>query len=259
MTIRVEPDWWKAIFDEVYLLTDARSVCNDAITGREIDLICELLPVQPEHRILDLCGGHGRHSIELCSRGFNRCTLLDFSAHLLACARTLCAASNYRMDCIRADARNTGFTAASFDHVLVMGNSLGYIADGDADRQILVEANRVLRPGGWVLVDVADGAAVRDAFNPSAWHETGADIVVCRQREMHADRICARELVLSKEDGLLRDFTYSIRLYEPEGLTRLIEQAGFEGVGIRRDFSPHPSQGDYGFMNRRMVAIGQKP
>ena len=65
MTIRVEPDWWKAIFDEVYLLTDARSVCNDAITQREVDLVCELLPVQAEHRILDLCGGHGRHSLEL--------------------------------------------------------------------------------------------------------------------------------------------------------------------------------------------------
>jgi len=34
MTITVKPDWWKAIFDEVYLLTDARSVCNDEITQR---------------------------------------------------------------------------------------------------------------------------------------------------------------------------------------------------------------------------------
>jgi hypothetical protein len=26
MSIKVDPDWWKTLFDEVYLLTDARSV-----------------------------------------------------------------------------------------------------------------------------------------------------------------------------------------------------------------------------------------
>jgi D-alanine-D-alanine ligase len=257
MTIRVEPDWWKAIFDEVYLLTDARSVCDEEITRREVDLVCELLPIRPEQRILDLCGGHGRHSIALCRRGFKRCTLLDYSEALLGCARSQRAAGNHQLQAIRADARHIGLATESFDHVLIMGNSLGYIAE--ADRQILAEAARVLRPGGWVLVDVADGAAVRDAFNPSAWHESGADLVVCRQRELHGDRICAREVVLSKQHGLIRELSYSIRLYEPESLTRLLEQAGFQVVKILRDFSPHSTQGDYGFMNRRMVALAQKP
>ena len=259
MTIRVEPDWWKAIFDEVYLLTDARSVCNDAITQREVDLVCELLPVQAEHRILDLCGGHGRHSLELYRRGFKRCTLLDYSERLISYASAQGAETGSGLDMIRADARNAGLASESFDHVLVMGNSLGYIVDADGDRQILAEAHRVLRPRGWVLVDVADGAAVRDAFNPSAWHESGADIVVCRQREMHGDRICAREVVLSKRHGLIRELNYSIRLYEPESLTRLLELAGFEVVQVLRDFSPHFSKGDYGFMNRRMVVLAQKP
>jgi D-alanine-D-alanine ligase len=259
MTIRVEPDWWKAIFDEVYLLTDARSVCNNEITRREVDLVCQLLPIHPKHRILDLCGGHGRHSLELCSRGFHRCTLLDYSEHLLACARTQCTSSDFRMDVIRADARHTGLSSASFDHVLVLGNSLGYIADADADRQILAEAQRMLRSGGWILVDVADGTAVRQAFSPNAWHESGTDIVVCRRREMGAETICAREVVLSKQNGLIRDFTYSIRLYDAEGLARLLDQAGFKVVKMVKDFSPHPSKGDYGFMNRRMLALGQKP
>jgi D-alanine-D-alanine ligase len=259
MTIRVEPDWWKAIFDEVYLLTDARSVCSREITCREVDLVCELLPIQPEHRILDLCGGHGRHSLEFCRRGFHRCTLLDYSAHLVAHARAQCTEERQAMACIRADARSTGLAAVCFDHVLMLGNSLGYIANPDADRQILAEANRVLRPGGWVLVDVADGEAIRQAFNANAWHEAGDDLVVCRQREMHQDRICAREVVISKRQGLIRDSSYAIRLYETEDLTVLLQQAGFEEIQILRDFSPHSTKGDYGFMNRRMVATGRKP
>ena len=87
MNIKVNPDWWKTMFDEVYLLTDARSVCDPTITRREVDVICELLPIQGSHKILDLCGGHGRHSFELSRRGFEACTLLDYSQTLINIAR----------------------------------------------------------------------------------------------------------------------------------------------------------------------------
>ncbi|PLX89649.1 MAG: D-alanine--D-alanine ligase, partial [Desulfuromonas sp.] len=83
MSFSVSPDWWKTLFDEVYLLTDARSVGNVEVTRREIDVVCDLLPLQPEHRILDLCGGQGRHSLELDRRGFSDCTVLDYSAVLI--------------------------------------------------------------------------------------------------------------------------------------------------------------------------------
>ena len=45
MSIDVDPEWWKTMFDEVYLITDARSVCDETLTGREVDVICELLPL----------------------------------------------------------------------------------------------------------------------------------------------------------------------------------------------------------------------
>ena len=257
--MKVDPDWWKTMFDEVYLLTDARSVCDEEITRREVDLICELLPIRHGHRILDLCGGHGRHSLELCARAFSWCTVLDYSRYLIDYARTCATGHNYQIDFIQADAKSTGLPPESFDHVLIMGNSLGYASEPAADRKILAEAKRVLRPGGWLLIDVTNGTAVRDSFNPSAWHEIGTDIVVCRQREMEGNIVYAREMVLSKEKGLLRDRTYSIRLYESQTVGTLVEQAGFRGVNVHTNFSPHDREGDYGFMNHRMLAAGQKP
>jgi len=83
MNIDVNPDWWKTMFDEVYLLTDARSVCNPELTRREIDMVVDLLPIDRKHRILDLCAGHGRHSFELGARGFKNCTVLDYSQALI--------------------------------------------------------------------------------------------------------------------------------------------------------------------------------
>ena len=57
--IRVEHDWWKTLFDEVYLVTDAPFVCNPALTKREVDVIENALGLYPAAHILDVCGGQG--------------------------------------------------------------------------------------------------------------------------------------------------------------------------------------------------------
>lgn len=258
MAIAVDPDWWKTLFDEVYLITDARSVCNEELTCREVDVICELLPLDYGHKILDLCGGHGRHTFELYKRGFRNCTLLDYSGKLINVAETKALENDYSVNFIRGDARSTDLPGDSFDHVIIMGNSMGYIQSPDADSEIIQEAYRILRRDGWLLVDVADGSAVQKLFRPNSWHEIGADIVVCRHRELGGNTIRARELVIDKQNGLVRDQTYAIRLIDSESLERLLHESGFRNVKIHKNFSPHAAEGDYGFMNNRMIAVGQK-
>ena len=189
MNIDVDPDWWKTLFDEVYLLTDARSVCDEMLTRREVDVICKLLPVKESHRILDLCGGHGRHTFELCKRGFTDCTLVDYSQTLIDIARSEANQNDYDVQFVQCDARNTKFLPETFDHVIVMGNSLGYIQEPEADTMIMAEAMRVLRPAGWMMVDVTEGDVVKKSFSPNSWHEIGEQTVVCRQRELKGNMI----------------------------------------------------------------------
>ena len=55
MTIKVEKDWWKTLFDEVYLQTDARSVCDEELTRREVDFLIRKLDLLKADPILDLC------------------------------------------------------------------------------------------------------------------------------------------------------------------------------------------------------------
>jgi D-alanine-D-alanine ligase len=226
-----------------------------------VDVVCDLIHPSPGDRLLDLCGGHGRHSIELAIRSAARCTLVDFSRYLLNRAEEQARDRGIDLPCIRADARDTGLPGHSFDHVLIMGNSLGYSTEAGADLAILEESSRLLRRGGDVLVDVVDGEALRYSFNPNAWHEIGDDVIVCRQRELIDNRVNAREIVLSRERGLIRDHTYSIGYYEPHSLQSLLEKAGFSGVIVHTRFSPHggTDDRDYGCMNNRMIATGIKP
>ena len=259
MGIAVDPDWWKTLFDEVYLMTDARTVCDDDTTRREIDIFCQLLPMLPEDRILDLCGGHARHSLELSRRGYRNCTVVDYSRPLLRIGAERAGRESLPVAFVSGDARQTGLADGVFDYVLILGNSLGYIPIKDADLQILQESARILKPGGRLLLDVADGRAASKKLAPSAWHEIGEDVVVCRYREKQSDMVCAREMVLSKKTGLIRDRTYCIRLYTPEGLTELANRSGFEDVCVYAGTGSVEGTEDVGCMNHRMILCARKP
>ena len=258
MSIDVDPDWWKTLFDEVYLLTDARSVNDADITRREMDIFTSLIPIKPHDCILDLCGGHGRHALELCRRGFRDCTVLDYSQPLLDIGARHAADRQYPVRFFQGDARHTFLDAETFDHVLILGNSLGYLLEADADLNILEESRRLLKPRGWLLLDVSDGEAARTKVAPQAWHEIDDDVVVCRQRELKEDRICAREMVLSKDNGLIRDRSYCIRLYGAEELNALVARAGFCDVQVHTDASAIQVNVDVGCMNHRLVVVARK-
>jgi len=258
MTIHVNPDWWKTLFDEIYLVTDARTVCNDKTTRYEVDVFSRLLPMDPGDRILDLCGGQGRHTLELCRRGYQHCTLLDYSEALLKIGKENAERHDYHVRFVQGDARRTQLEAESYDHVLLLGNSLGYIPDADADQLILKECRRLLKPGGWLLLDVTNGEAVSASLAPIAWHEIDEDVVVCRERELQDNCVCARELVLSKERGMIRDATYCIRLYNARELSDLVTGAGFLDEKVHSMDENSDPRVDLGCMNHRLLAVARK-
>ena len=259
MSIKVDPEWWKTLFDDVYLKTDARSVCDERISSREADVICELLPLETGHRVLDLCGGQGRHSLKLLQRCNADYTVVDYSRYLLKRGLQTARERGYPVRFIQGDARRTGFSSESFDHVIIMGNSLGYLPLPDDDTKILEEAFRLAKPGSRLLVDITDGQKIKSEMVPNAWHEVDGDIVVCRQRELVNGTVRAREMVFSRKSGLIRDRSYAIRLFTPAKLEKIIHDAGFVDVCLHRDFRPHDREGDYGFMNRRILATAVKP
>jgi D-alanine-D-alanine ligase len=255
----VDPDWWKTLFDEVYLMTDARSIGDAAITRQEIDIFTSLVPMQPHDRILDLCGGQGRHALELCRRGFGDCTVLDYSQSLIDIGKREAIDQCRSVQFVQGDARHTDLPPETFDHVLILGNSLGYITAPDADLQILQESLRLLRPRGRLLLDVTDCATACTTLAPLAWHEIGDGVVVCRQREVRDGCICTREMVLRKAQGMIRDRTYCIRPYAAEDLTALVCRAGFGRVNIHNDASALKRAEDLGCMNQRLVVTARKP
>src|SRR6516165_4677170 len=63
-------DWWRTLFNSLYLETDGDVIENDRNTADEVDLLIRSIGLERNDRILDLCCGQGRHSLELARRGF---------------------------------------------------------------------------------------------------------------------------------------------------------------------------------------------
>src|SRR5580700_4004488 len=60
-------EWWRTLFNSLYLETDGDIVENDRNTEQEVDLLIRSAGIERNDRILDLCCGQGRHSLELRS------------------------------------------------------------------------------------------------------------------------------------------------------------------------------------------------
>jgi len=255
---KIDPDWWKRIFDETYLITDARSVCDEELTCREVTFLEQVLGLNRSWPILDLCCGQGRHSLELSRKGFQDVTALDYSEFLIDLGKAKAEDEGLNTLFVRNDARDTGLPDQRFRVVIIMASSFGYFSDEENNEKILKDTFRLLMQEGLLLLDLPNRDFVLKNFSPRSWHEADGDIVVCRQRHLDNGIIYSREMVISKTSGLIRDEIYCTRLYSEKEITNMLESVGFSSVKIQKDFVSHDKEGDYGTMTNRMIVIAHK-
>ncbi|MBN2756147.1 MAG: class I SAM-dependent methyltransferase, partial [Bacteroidales bacterium] len=101
----LNPDWWKRIFNSIYLKTDADVVEDTQITKTEVTLFSELLGIQNGNSLLDLACGQGRHLIELAERGNFELSGLDRSRYLINRAKTVSKKKGISINFKEGDAR----------------------------------------------------------------------------------------------------------------------------------------------------------
>ncbi|MGB2782861.1 MAG: methyltransferase domain-containing protein [Atribacterota bacterium] len=252
----VRSDWWNRIFNYLYLKTDGDVVDDLNITSREIDLFLSILEVSSEDKILDLCCGQGRHSLELARRNFKNVEGLDRSHYLIQKAKARAKKEDINIRFKEGDARKIPYLPDTFDVVTILGNSFGYFETIQDDLRVLKEVFKVLKPWGKLLIEVADGDFLKENFQPRSWEWIDKKHFVCRERSLSLDeqRLISREVITHTEKGVMADQFYAERLYSNESLTRLLEAAGFNDVTFHGQISPDSKRNqDLGMMERCLI------
>lgn len=252
----VPAEWWRLIFNSIYLKTDGDVVDDRAVTSREVDLFSQILNLASDDAVLDLCCGQGRHTLELTRRNYTGAEGMDRSHYLIQRARSQARKEGISVRFREGDARKLPHQTDSFDAVMILGNSFGYFETANDDLKVLKEVARVLKPWGKLLLDVADGDYLRDNFQPRSWEWIDPRHFVCRERSLSLDaqRLISREVVTHVEKGVLADQFYAERLYSRDSITELLRQAGFKGITVHSEITPDSRRNqDLGMMERRII------
>lgn len=259
----LHPEWWRSLFGRFYLETDGDVVSDEILTRSEVERICELLQPKEWEEILDVCCGHGRHSLELARRGYRNVHGLDRSRYLIRKARARAEQEGLSVKFREGDARKLPYSPDSFDIVLLLGNSFGYFESTADDLLVLKEILRVLKPHGRFLLDVADGQFLAEHYEQRSWEWIDQKLFVCRERMLDSqeNRLICREVITDVRKGVLVDQVYAERLYTGEQLEALLRQAGFSDVTVHESRETESGRNqDLGMMARRLLvtAVARK-
>lgn len=227
-------DWWQDWFNEIYL--DVYAHRDDTSATSEVAAVIDALSLCPGMRILDLCCGSGRHCRALHEAALGPITGVDYSMPLLRQAHTLSRDPNY----VRGDMRTIPLRSNSIDAVLSFFTSFGYFPGTEQNSRVLVEMNRVLKPGGRFMLDYLNPDRVRQSLQPYSERKVG-DYCIQETRALSADgNRVEKEIVIECSQGTARRFHESVRLYSLDEMRTLLGDAGLQIEHVWGGFTAAP-------------------
>jgi SAM-dependent methyltransferase len=187
---------------------------------RTQEILTQFLPPAPAE-IVDIGGGPGGYAVWLASRGYS-VDLMDLVPLHVEQAREAFARSGQAARAQVGDARQLPYATETKDAALVLGPLYHLPAKNDR-LQVLLEARRVLRPGGSVAVaGISRFASLMDGFFRGFI------------RDPRFVEIVEADLETGRHENPTDDPTYFTTAYfhHPAELAGELEEAGFQGADV---------------------------
>lgn len=223
-------------------------------TQKEVDFLVQTLELPAGARVLDLCCGHGRHSIALARLGY-RVTGLDLAARHLEMAAKAAAQASVEVDWVRADMREIPEALSGrMDAVINMFTAFGYLESDEEDQKVLDAVSRALKPGGKLFIDFINREAVIRRFMAKDWELIDDTLVLHERRFDFMSGRIYEELKVVEPEGRQRQTGTVVRLYTLTELARMLAGTGLEVAQTFGDFEG----GDLTMDSRRMIVLAEK-
>jgi SAM-dependent methyltransferase len=207
-------------------------------------------------RVLDVGCGTGRHLAPLQRCGA-RPVGLDYSPSLLALAAASRAAARARWPLVRGDMRALPFAGGSFDVVGSFFTSFGYFGP-EEDRRVVAEAARVLRPGGFHVLDYLNRAHVL-AHPMRVAERTQGELVVREAKRLEdGGRTVVKDVRIRRagpDGSTLAAYEERVTLYRWDEVHAFLEG---EGLRVAHVFGDYDRSTFHETSSARRIVVSRK-
>jgi SAM-dependent methyltransferase len=251
------PDAERFDFDEVFAPDDYLYFYEARLaperTEQEVELIWRLLGLELGMAVLDLACGHGRIANRLAERG---CQVvgLDASPGFLDLARRDAAALTERgiaaPEYVLGDMRHLPWSER-FDRIVNWFTAYGYF-DDEGNRAVLREAQRALKPGGRLLIELNNRDFILSHLQRTSLVERDGNYMIDQSRyDVPSGRMLTERSVI--RDGRARRMRFFVRMFTFPELRDWLLSAGFSMVdGFDEAGAPLALE------SRRMLVVATK-
>ncbi len=218
--------WYKTYFGVDYLRHIEPILTSDR-TQREVDGIVDLLGLPQGSSILDLCCGHGRHTVPLAQRGY-RMTGQDLSEVFLREAEKAAHTQGVQVHWVHSDMRDIPYEN-EFDAVINIFTAFGYLEDEGEDQKVLQQVCKALRPGGLFLIETLHREGLIRHYAPQMISYYPQGLIELEERSF--DLLTSRnevKITMIYPDGQRKEYSHSLRVYTLTELVRMLAVAGLQ-------------------------------
>ncbi len=207
----------------------------------EVDVVTRLLAergVPLNGRVLDVACGLGRHAVPLARRGY-RVTGVDISPTFVERARERAAEAAVDVSFIVGDMRDLGSILGpdtQFDAFIQMFTSDGYYGRS-GDLRLYLDLHAIAAPDATLLITTTSRDWLLGHFEPELSEESGG-VVHLQSVQWGAEKSSIEAdwgAFEVQEDKLkpLHAVHMDIRVYSPDEITELLEEAGWTVVHVQ--------------------------
>jgi len=248
----MQKDWWKKFFGPGYLSVWEAKAIGPAVTKKEIDFLVKNLKLKKGQKILDLCCGQGRHSIELARRGY-KVVGVDYSKYLLGVAKKRAKEAGIEIEFKRQDARNLKLKG-KFDVVINMFTAFGYLENDRENEKIIKNVSQVLKKGGFFFLDFINSVNVLMNFQPRGVKTYSEKMKLIDERYFDPIKFAMISKWAISYGGKMKKFNGYIRFYIFPEFKTMFEKYGLKIIKTFGNFKGEK----FSPKTKRLIIIAKK-
>ena len=221
-------------------------------TAAEVEKLVALLRIAPSAKVLDLCCGIGRHSVEFARLGY-RVTAVDLTASFLAQARERAKREKVQVDFVQSDMRDF-VRPGAFDAAVNLVTSFGYFEEQADDLKAARNLYESLKPGARLVVEMMGKEILAHKFVPRRWEVAPDGTLLLMEHRLRSGWEWMEARCILIKDATRRELNFSYRVYSAAELGAVLRGGGFKAVEFFGSLSGAP----YDHEAERLVALATK-